>query len=496
MQDSHLGYFGQGSAFACRKADRYAPMPDRPFDPHWTTVLPSLTEYLDDLCHKLTVAEERHRRRRADAQSKFEDAIKAISLDLFRAHQSNPNLEVGIGVGRETLQRRSDSQYGSSVFTPRSFEAAMKGLLKAEYIEESATYWHDPSGKNSRVARYQASSALSEQLKKVGASLVTLRRHSNAEGIILKDEKKKLVEYGDIQFANDARDKLRTINGMLESHWADLALTDEAVAKELIHKLDEQGDEYSQPFDLASRTLYRVFNDNDWKHGGRFYGAWWISVPSKLRRHILIDGKQTVEVDYSGLHAAMLFAIQGLPIPDDPYERCLTKAANKTERKLVKRTFNALLNADSVNKLSKIEGYSPELTGKDWYDFKKFIVNCYPEFESYFGSGVGLRLQRKDSDLAEAVMLKFATLGYACLPIHDSFIVHHALQDDLTEAMQSAFEDKFGAVGKVGYELGLDEQVFPTGEPIEMDINPLLHLSNYEARLQEFWDNKAVLSER
>lgn len=470
-------------------------MIDRPFDPHWIAVLPSLEAYLDDLCLTLTIAEKRKKKRSVSVQFKFEAAIRAIVLDLYRAHESNPMLEVGIGKGRGRLQRLSDSQYGSSIFTARPFEGAMEGLVAGGFIKKTTSFWHDPSGKNSRTARYQADCSLLRALRCAGASCTALRRHRGAEGIRLKDKDKHLVEYGDIPFANEARDKLRTINDMLEAHWADITLTDDELANELSHVQDKQSDEASQPFDFASRTVYRVFNNDCWKQGGRFYGAWWISVPSKLRRHILIDGKRTVEVDYSGLHAAMLFAQQDLPIPDDPYERCLTNAGNKAERKLVKRTFNALLNADGVNKLSEIDGYSTELTGKDWHDFKKFIVNCYPEFKGYFGSGVGLRLQRKDSDLAEAVMLKFAAMGYACLPIHDSFIVHHALQEDLTNAMQAAFEIKFGAVGKVEYALGIDEQVSPTGVPIEMDINPLLHLSNYEARLQEFRDNKAVLSD-
>jgi len=40
---------------------------------------------------------------------------------------------------------------------------------------------------------------------------------------------------------------------------------------------------------------------------------------------------------------AMIYALDGQAIPDDPYERGFTKADDKTERKLVKLTFNALL---------------------------------------------------------------------------------------------------------------------------------------------------------
>ncbi len=395
-------------------------------------------------------------------------------------------------MGREMLQRKCASRYGSIVYTPRAFEAAMKALLASGYIHVTSPYWHDPAGKASRTARYQASASLLAHLHKAGGSLAILERNKGAEGIRLKDNDKRLIEYGDTGFANDARDKLRLINDMLEAHWADLALTDDVLARERAKTQGKRQDEATQPFDFAKRTVYRVFNNCDWEQGGRFYGAWWISVPSELRRCILIDGKRTVEVDYSGLHAAMLFAEHNLPIPDDPYQRCLTQTGGKAERSLVKRTFNALLNADSVNSINEIDGYSAQLTGKEWGNFKTFIVDCYPEFTKQFGTGVGLRLQCQDSDLAETVMLEFAAKGYACLPVHDGFVVHHALQDDLTAAMQKAFEAKFGYVGQVGFEIGEGETVEPSFNAIKFDPNKLLKPVGYEKRLQDFWLTKRL----
>ena len=278
-------------------------------------------------------------------------------------------------------------------------------------IVRTRSYWHDPAGKNSRTARYQVSPSLLVAVDESGASVVALRRHRNAEGIRLKDRDKRLIDYGDVRFTKGARNRLRIINDMLESHWADLALPDDHLAQVRAGIRGQRDDEASQPFDFAARTVYRLFNNDDWEQGGRFYGAWWISVPSKFRPFILIDGKRTVEVDYSGPHAAMLFAQQGLPIPDDPYERCLSKAGNKAERSLVKRTFNALLNADGLHKIKEIEGYSQEITGRSWADFKRFIVTSFREFKQHFGSSVGLRLQFKDSELAESVMLHFAAAG-------------------------------------------------------------------------------------
>ena len=462
----------------------------RPFDPHWTTELPSLIASLDDLCAALTLAEKRTRKRNKEAQHNFESAIIAIVLDLCRAHLTNPALHVGISSGQGVLHSKAKSRYGAPLFSPRTFRAALKVLTDQGVILKTVPYWDDPLGKNSRTARYQASSSLIHALCDSGMSFATLRRIRGAEGIRLKDTSKDYVEYGEIRFANQARDRLEIINSMLESHWADLALSDQQLSDELA-LFDREGDgESGIAFDFAARTVYRVFNNGDWEQGGRFYGAWWMACPSRLRRHILIDGKRTVEVDYSGLHAAMLFAEANISIPDDPYSRCLSHAGNNKERKLVKRTFNALLNAKSIKALSRIDGFSEQLTGCDWETFKRHVVNSYPEFKSHFGSGVGLRLQRKDSDLAESVMLKFARMGYACLPVHDSFLVHHALQDELIHAMQEAFESKFKTTGKVSFEIGLGEPIEHTGKSLGMDMDDLLSQPSYLTRLQEFLENK------
>ena len=481
-----------------KKTDRYADENARPFDPQWETVLPSLRDYLIGLADSLQEHEiasqsvGRSRRRKGAVLQKYRDAVQAIGLDLFRARLSDPRLEVGIGVGRPAVQKMCSDQYGAKFLSARTFEDALRTMRSLNLIIITTEHWDDPRKQESRVRRYQASPDLLAALRGAGASVVALRRRNDAENIILRGKKntktgkKPLVSYGVVAFANDARDRLKVINNMLDSHWADLALTDQQLAEETAMIAGKRDDEVTQSFDFAARTLYRVFNNSDWEQGGRFYGGWWMACPSKLRRYILLDGKRTVEVDYAGLHAAMLYAQTGLNIPDDPYEKCLSGSGNKAERNLVKRTFNALLNAGSVAGINEIEGYSENLTGQEWGDFKRFIVSCYPEFRSHFGSGVGLYLQRKDSDLAETVMLRFAAKGHPCLPVHDSFIVHHGLEDDLNSEMQLAFEAMFGAVGKVDSQIGIGELVKPTAEPIAPDIDALLNPVGFDGRLQAF----------
>lgn len=83
-------------------------------------------------------------------------------------------------------------------------------------------------------------------------------------------------------------------------------------------------------------------------------------------------------------------------------------------------------------------------------------------------------------------MLKFAAMGYACLPVHDSFIVHHGMQDDLTEVMKTAFEEMYGVSGETSFEIGVGEAVEATGEPLTVDVAEVLAPAGYEGRLHAF----------
>jgi hypothetical protein len=126
----------------------------RPFDPNWITGAPSLGTYLGNLCIELTNAEKRKRKQAAQANN--EAAIKAIVLALFRAHESDPNLEVGIGSGTTTLQKLSKSRYGASLISARTFQDALGILISQGLVTITTPYWHDALGKTSRVARHRA----------------------------------------------------------------------------------------------------------------------------------------------------------------------------------------------------------------------------------------------------------------------------------------------------------------------------------------------------
>lgn len=260
------------------------------------------------------------------------------------------------------------------------------------------------------------------------------------------------LQYSDTPYSITARENLEKINKVRSSYWIDLDITNEQY-DDLEERLAKKSKETKHPdtINLANRSLYRVYNSTDFKKGGRFYGGWWQGIPSEYRAHITIDGKSTVEYDYSGLHPAMLYAKEGKLAPDKPYEAIIAKLPNIVGvdvvalRKACKRCFNAMLNAEKDMTRSPKGVKLSEFNGLTWRQMKAVILEVHEPISKYFFSGIGSELQRIDSDMAEEVMLHFASYGVPApvLPVHDSFIMHHGYERELSTAMNAAFKKRF-----------------------------------------------------
>jgi len=268
---------------------------------------------------------------------------------------------------------------------------------------------------------------------------------------------RELVEYEDTDQTNQMRHNLRLINDRIATKWIDLELSREEyvdlvtqMAKKDKEHLEGSPDDY-RPLMLSKRSLYRVFNDTKFKTGGRFYGGWWQEIPSKFRDRITIDGKRTVQLDYSGLHPHILYHERGLELIDDPYQLDLMPSKNAEDtdgfRKFIKQCFNAVLNATNEMQRAPRESQLGHW-GVTWKQVVRAIKERHPNIRDQFFTGAGLWLQRIDSDLAEAVMLAMIQRSseLVVLPVHDSFIVHHGHKDELMAMMLGAYCLKYGYI--------------------------------------------------
>ena len=161
---------------------------------------------------------------------------------------------------------------------------------------------------------------------------------------------------------------------------------------------------------------------------------------------------------------------------------------------MVKAAFNAMLNSPKPLRQAP-SGVKPSKFGLKWAEVSEAIIAFHEPIAHHFYTGVGLRLQRLDSDIAEKVLIHFALQGVAILPLHDSFLMHNGYETSLEPVMRSAFEEIVGTSPKIDRKKANKDDLATTthvddlyGQTISVDLDELLAELDvgYEHRLAAF----------
>lgn len=398
------------------------------FEPYLELHHPAMNA-LDPLLHDLRDSWKQafERKPNASRQAKVVGCIRVILLNLMRVQTVDNSLTVGIASGHGRLDQAI--RYRPAFATVSFFTQALDFLQERDLVERIANGCHFPG--YAYTARYALTDYARLVLPLAGLTTFDFSIARRDEIIRLKNSGGQLINYRDTEDTHAMRFNLHKLNTLLEN--TDIGSTR---PPNFLSDFDEY-------FSGERTELYRVFNNSNFNEGGRFYGAWWLHAEKRLRRTITINGQSTVEADFKGLHPAILFAKRGLPIPTDPYSLVPRVDGDAALRKHAKITFLALLNANSL-RTTEPRHFDTEAHGMTAKAFRKTVRDAFPMLPGVFGTGIGLRLQREDSDLAERVMMHFVDRGVPVLPIHDSFIVAAGHQASLTRVMKEVFYEVYG----------------------------------------------------
>lgn len=236
------------------------------------------------------------------------------------------------------------------------------------------------------------------------------------------------------------------------------------------------------------KFISRIFNNGNWENGGRFYGGWWQRIPSEWRTRIRIFNTPVTEIDYSGLHIVLLYAMIGITHKhDDPYTIEGYKHSERM-RDLLKSVLLASINAkdkkSAKQAVQKEINFNPDEFG--WVkneginlsDIIDTFANKHSPIKEYFFSGSGIRLQNIDSIIAEKVINHFTQKDVAVLCIHDSFVIPADKADRLKLVMENAFNEAlheldrdFNQQPKISLEgLGIDQWQTILSHPDWIDV--------------------------
>lgn len=172
-------------------------------------------------------------------------------------------------------------------------------------------------------SRIRPTDKLVAMFAQLQADWTAIKENPRELTIIVKDENKRVTSWPqqDGFDATGALENLTRINVALGTTFINLNVSDQDLS-ELFEKqtgLNAGDEEPREAIDFSNRKLRRVFANNSFSAGGRFYGGWWQGIPSEYRKYIEIDDSITVELDYATLQPRLLYAQHGRDAPKDSY---------------------------------------------------------------------------------------------------------------------------------------------------------------------------------
>jgi hypothetical protein len=338
----------------------------------------------------------------------YAQARASIVLEALITERLEP--ERWISYSRSKGWYAHGQRYRGTCYTFSTVPRAVDELERLGLIEHDRA----PVGRLGWQSRFRATPAL------IRAVAIPVVVYDPGETIRLKDEHDNLRDYRETDVTIRMRRNLVMINEALRAEQIGICGVEGPIATIA-----------GRPLSLGQDQLHRVFNRGSFSLGGRMYGPFWQNLPKAVRSDLIISGKGTDEEDYSQLHPRMLYALYaeaGAVLEGDAYE------LDGWDRPLVKRAFNIAINADT--EVAAIRAIAQEIGGEGAYTKARRLLEAirarHRPIGSSFGSGAGLRLQRRDADLAERVTLRLLNQNIVVLSIHDSFVVQtrHALVRD------------------------------------------------------------------
>ncbi len=417
----------------------------------------------DELCTKISqdidAKEIRSRSRTEQEQIRFNYAVKHQLIELWKKHHTHKDNQSSIQKNKNFYSALQ--QYRDPYLTYRMAIQAFEGLQKLDLIEVTKNGFYSHIKMEGNLTRYKATPKLSEMLNELdGHPLIDLQPNLDFNTILLRniiDGRRMLVPYEEDKDTEQWRINLSEINECFSRHLLDLRIKDseiEALQDRLL------SDSEKEPIDLTKKLLVRIFINNSFGEGGRFYRGWWQNVPSEYRPFITINSKSTQEHDYSQLNPNMIYSLYNHELgSEDAYSRVI----GPEHRDVVKEAFNAMFQANTSLE-SKPRGINIDEIGMTWKELRQAILDAHKPIKNLFFTGLGNKLQFEDSIMAENVMLQFARMDYPALPVHDSFIMHHAFGNhgELEEAMRRAFHNRFHRDIGISRELVIRQEMKDT----------------------------------
>ena len=414
----------------------------RPFDVHVWSEYPEVNDFVNSIYGEITSVDGHERLNKR--------LLKVLLLDLYVAWCADPSLKIMFS--RDNNSYKAKSRY-NELHIGKKIVSIVDKLQSNNLICEKRGFNDKISGVGFQ-SRLWPTAKLIEHFKQARFSQFQISHHAEREVIILRDEDKNDVEYSDEPtFVTHTRSLLKDYNRLLARTHIGIADLDKPVID-----IGNGTNKVKLQISQKDKFVRRIFNNSNWKQGGRFYGGWWQRCPSSYRSNIEFDGILGAEVDFSGLHIVILYAQLGinywseigedpyaLNLPEDLFEGLDTRLVAKS---LLLTALNAAHTTEAFQAFRQREpSGSPmkRLTDVQLNAVLVALKKKHSKISDKIASGIGIELMFLDSEITRKIIERF-TYHYKCpiLTIHDSYIVPFGYDRVLVSEMQQAFAEVTG----------------------------------------------------
>ena len=376
-------------------------------------------------------------------RSKYLSNLKTIAANLMELYFNR--MGEYVYYSRDNNHYHKIKRYNPHDITIRKIRKLIELLIDKKLIEHRKGFHNKFSKKDSHRSRIKSTVKFLDIIRSNFIDRSYLYE-TDMDCIILNRSKKVAKKITKIQ--TDYED-----NSFIKSIRADCRNYNQSFKKtKIVLKKCKAVSEYLYDNNILykNKEYHRIFN-NDFKHGGRFYGAWWLQIPSELRKHILINKNKTVEKDYSSLIIHQLYSKEGLnyyeenSYSNDPY---ILMGVPSSERKINKIIIQISLNCRDIDNLNyalikefkkgSLKGNKPKK--KEIIRRLNIFREMNPKISKYIYSNCAAEFQFNDSEIARFIIKKCMYRLIPVLCIHDSFIVEYTHSNFIIDAMNSATE--------------------------------------------------------
>ena len=427
----------------------------RPLDVHRWSEHPEVKSLLDDIWSAYFAEHFDALKTGPKPKGRPKQQYKVLLLDLYVCwgHDKEQCLGVPLANGSFKAGSRYNALHISDLLSD-----IVKHAVEAKLIDVKKG--SEASGK---VTRIWPSALLVEKFEKAQFSIFDISHSEKQEVIILNKKedptssdsmygkKAKSIEYDDGDFAPipEMRQQLKDYNALLARTFVDIGTLEQPwVERECWDKQKNKMIKQRVRILQDNKFVRRIFARGDWLLGGRFYGGFWQQVGEEYRKHILIDDKRTVEVDYSGFHVNLCYALKGIKPPGDPYliPEILFKDIDQIQQRNAIKTLSlCVINAkdrtstyQAFRNEQKTGSILKKLKNKDLAYALDAFMELHSPIAEFICTDKGVELQNLDGKITARIIDTFTQRKVPILTIHDSYIVPDGEDNSLIEQMDKA----------------------------------------------------------